>query len=82
VDKPNQGIITYIHGRATRKLPVSCLKQAKILLSFILFSFTKLENMKAELVLGRGEEVGKGYKNMHILQILCTHVCKWKHDTC
>jgi hypothetical protein len=62
----------------------SYLKQTKI--SF--FSYTKLENRRVEQVLlGRVgtsgmEEVGKGYGRVHIVQILCTHVCKWKNETC
>jgi hypothetical protein len=63
----------------------SYLKQAK--LSF--FSFTKSENRRAEQVLpgevgtsGRGEEAGKGCKKVNMMHILCTHVCKWKNDTC
>jgi hypothetical protein len=27
---------------------------------------------------GRREEVGKGCRRMNMVQILCTHVCKWK----
>jgi hypothetical protein len=27
------------------------------------------------------EEVGKGHERVNIVQILCTHVCKWKNDT-
>jgi hypothetical protein len=26
--------------------------------------------------------VGKWYAKVNIVQILCTHVCKWKNDTC
>jgi hypothetical protein len=26
----------------------------------------------------RGEEVGKGCGRVNMVQILCTHVCKWK----
>jgi hypothetical protein len=26
------------------------------------------------------EEVGKGHGRVNIVQILCTHVCKWKND--
>jgi hypothetical protein len=57
------GYNTYIHVSATRKLPVYYLKQAKM--SF--FSFTKLENRRAEQVLsgrliplGEGRTQGKG----------------------
>jgi hypothetical protein len=28
-----------------------------------------------------GEEVGKGCGRVNIVQILCTHECKWKNDT-
>jgi hypothetical protein len=31
---------------------------------------------------GSGEEVEKGYGRVNMVQILCTHVCKWKNDTC
>jgi hypothetical protein len=31
---------------------------------------------------GRGEEVGKECRRVNIVQILCTHVCKWKSDGC
>jgi hypothetical protein len=53
------------------------------------YSFTKLENRKIEQVLsrgagtsGRGEEVGKVNGMVNIVQILCTHVYKWKNGTC
>jgi hypothetical protein len=29
----------------------------------------------------RGKEMGKGLGKVHIIKILCTHVCKWKNDT-
>jgi hypothetical protein len=52
-----------------------------------LFSFTKLENKRAEQVLlvcveglvsvGGGKRwVGKGHGRVNIVQILCPHVCK------
>jgi hypothetical protein len=31
---------------------------------------------------GRWEDVEKGYRKLNILQMLCTHVCKWKNETC
>jgi hypothetical protein len=34
------------------------------------------------VVSGRGEEVEKGNGMVNIVYILCTHVCKWKNDTC
>jgi hypothetical protein len=52
--------------------------------SFCFFSFTKSENKRAEQVLcggwyqGDGEEVRKGCKRVNMVQIPCTHICKWK----
>jgi hypothetical protein len=53
------------------------------------FSFTKSENSRAEEVLpggvgirGRGEKLGNVCSRVNIVQILCTHVCKQKNDTC
>jgi hypothetical protein len=58
-------------------------------MSFFFLSFAKLKNKRVEEVLpegvdtsGRGEEVGKGYKKVNTMQILCAHVCKLKNDTC
>jgi hypothetical protein len=31
---------------------------------------------------GMEEELEAGYGRMNIVQMLCTHVCKWKNDTC
>jgi hypothetical protein len=31
---------------------------------------------------GRGRGVGKGDRRVNMAQILCTHVCKCKNDTC
>jgi hypothetical protein len=31
---------------------------------------------------GRREEVGKGCGRVNMVQILCTHGCKWKNETC
>jgi hypothetical protein len=30
----------------------------------------------------RGEEVRKGFGRVNIIQMLCTHVCKWKNYVC
>jgi hypothetical protein len=53
------------------------------------FIFTKLENRRVKQVLPgevvtheRGEDIGKGCRRVNIVQILCTHECKWKNDTC
>jgi hypothetical protein len=55
-----------------------------------------LENRRAEQILpgegevvpvwgggtsGRREEVGKGYRRVNMVQILCIHVCKWENET-
>jgi hypothetical protein len=55
----------------------------------VFFSFTKSDNRRVEQVLpknvstsGRGEEVEKEYWRVNVVQILCTHVCKWENDTC
>jgi hypothetical protein len=31
---------------------------------------------------GMGEDVGIGYRSMNMVLILCTHICKWKNETC
>jgi hypothetical protein len=54
------------------------------------FSFTKLENGRAEQVLpggeigtgGRGEVARKGGRRIDSVQIMYTHVCKCKSDIC
>jgi hypothetical protein len=60
----------------------SYLKQAKC--HFFFLSFAKSENRRAEQVLrgrswggGMEEEVGEGCKRVNMMQILCTHGCKW-----
>jgi hypothetical protein len=60
--------------------PYGYLKQTKM--SF--FFFYKVENRRAEQVLsvGGGRKWEKGYGRVNMVQILCTHVCKWKNDTC
>jgi hypothetical protein len=82
----NWGYNTYKHGNTTRKLPVY-LTQVKnvIFFSFFCFSSIKYENRRVEQVLpkevgGREVVVGKGYRR--VVQILSTHVCKYKNDTC
>jgi hypothetical protein len=53
---------------------------------FFFLSFENSENGRVEWVLprevdtnGRGKEVGKGCRRVSMVQILCTHVCKWKN---
>jgi hypothetical protein len=60
---------------------------------FFFFSSTISENKSVEQVLprgreimvphsGRGEVVGKGDRRVNIVQKLCTHLYKYKNDTC
>jgi hypothetical protein len=30
----------------------------------------------------RWEDMGRGCGRVNMVQILCTHVCKWKNETC
>jgi hypothetical protein len=48
-----------------------------------------MENRRAEQVLSWGwvpvegrKILGKGCRRVAMVQILCTHVCKWKNETC
>jgi hypothetical protein len=53
------------------------------------FSFTKSENKRVEQILpewgGRlilvGEDVEKGCGRANVVELLYTHVCKWKNET-
>jgi hypothetical protein len=63
-----------------------CLKQTKM--SFFL-SQNERTGGRAEQVLsgglvlvGRGRMGQKGVGKVNMVQILCTHVCKWKNETC
>jgi hypothetical protein len=31
---------------------------------------------------GRGKNMRKRYKKVNMVEIFCTHVCKWKNETC
>jgi hypothetical protein len=31
---------------------------------------------------GRGDDIRKGCRRVNILEILCSHVCKWKNEIC
>jgi hypothetical protein len=31
---------------------------------------------------GRREDVGRGCRRVNMVEILCTHVCKWKNEIC
>jgi hypothetical protein len=55
----------------------SYLKQTKMLFFF----FYKIREGGVIPVLGE-EGVGKGCRKESMVQILCTHVCRWKNETC
>jgi hypothetical protein len=49
--------------------------------------FSKMENRKAKQILGvsisgKGEDIRRGYRRVNVVEMLCTHVCKWKNETC
>jgi hypothetical protein len=63
----------------------SYLKQRKM--SFFLLNKNREQEGRTDPVLevgtsGRGEDVGKGCRRVNTVQILHTHVSKWKNDTC
>jgi hypothetical protein len=31
---------------------------------------------------GRREDIKKGGRRINVMEIFCTHVCKWKNETC
>jgi hypothetical protein len=79
-----------MHGKNTRNLPVSIFfsNEQKCHVSFIIFyvfSSTKLEN---RFCLGGGwhwweqRDGGERGRRMNMVQIMYTHVCKCKNDTC
>jgi hypothetical protein len=73
---------------------LKCHRKLPVLLSYtnkhvFFLSFSKSENKQVEQVLPGGggwyqwrQEVGKCCMRMKIAQILCTHVCNWKNETC
>jgi hypothetical protein len=34
------------------------------------------------VLVGGGEDIRKGCRRVNVVEILCTHVCKWKNETC
>jgi hypothetical protein len=71
----------------TGSSPVLLVKQTKMSFSFIYKGREQEgkigpgEGVQEVGTSGRGEEVGKGHGRVNMVQILCTHVCKWK-NTC
>jgi hypothetical protein len=84
-DEPTQ-VILHIYKAVPQDTPsVAILNKQKC----HFFYFTKWETRRAEQVLsvvvgtsGRGKEVEKGHGRVNMVQMLCTHVCKWQNDTC
>jgi hypothetical protein len=62
------------------------LKQTKISCLFFFYKNGEQESRTSTArgvdTSGRGQEVGKGHGRVNVVQIVCTHVCKWKNDTC
>jgi hypothetical protein len=58
------------------------LKQAKISFFFFIYKIREQEGRTGLArgigTSGGGDVVGKGCRRVSIMQILCTHVCKWK----
>jgi hypothetical protein len=86
--KTQSGCYTYMHGNNTISLfSYLYLKLAKTVSLFMFYGFssTKPENRKANRFCiwsrrwGRGEERGR---RLNMVQIMYTHVCKWKNDIC
>jgi hypothetical protein len=82
--EPIQAIIHKYMETSHRHSLYSYLKQTKMP---FFFSFTNSEN-RAEQVLsggvgtsGKGQDVRKGGWRVNMVQILYTHVCKWKNET-
>jgi hypothetical protein len=75
----NPGYNTYIHGNVT-KVSQWNFKQKCL--------FSKTENRKIKQVLSgcwyqwEGENIRKGCRRMNLVEILCSHVWKWKNETC
>jgi hypothetical protein len=70
----------FVHMEMSQGNSLHYLKNA------IFFSFTKLEEGRTgpAWVVGirrREEDVERGCRRVNMVQILCTHVCKWKNDT-
>jgi hypothetical protein len=84
------GYNTYTHGNVTRKLPVYPIlnKQKCHFFSVFFCKIGEQEVRTGPALWGRvatserREEVGKGCRRVSMVQILSTHVCKWKNETC
>jgi hypothetical protein len=61
------------------------LKQTKMSYFFLLQNWRTGGRNRSWLAgggtIGMGEEVGKEHGRVNMVQILCTHVCKWKNET-
>jgi hypothetical protein len=45
-------------------------------------AFQRLRKEDQEFKARKGEDVGRRFRKVNTVQILCTHVCKWKNETC
>jgi hypothetical protein len=79
------GYNTYIHGNVTRKL-CSYLKQIEMSSFPLFYKIGEQEGRTGPVrgigTSGSGKEVGKECQRVNIVQIVCTHVCRWKKGAC
>jgi hypothetical protein len=75
------GVIIHIHMEMSQENSLySYFKQTK--LSFFFFYKIREQEVCGVGTSGKGEDVVKGCRRVNMVQILCTHVYKWKNDTC
>jgi hypothetical protein len=76
------GYNTYIHGNVTKKPMYSYLKQTKM--PFLIYKRTGGQNRSCleDWHQWEGENVGRKGRKVNMAQMLCTHECKWKNETC
>jgi hypothetical protein len=79
-------IYIYKWHKETPCVAIFILNKQKYNISFFSFFFYKIREQEGRKgTAGNGGSVpvaGKGYRRVNAVQILCTHVCKYKNDTC
>jgi hypothetical protein len=91
--KKNQGdepiwVIIHIYMEMSQgNFLCSCLKLTKLSIFFSLLQSQRTGGKNRSCMgevgtSGRGDEVGKGYGRVNMVQVLCIHVYKWKNDAC
>jgi hypothetical protein len=55
-------------------------------MSFFIYKNREQEGRKVPVwrvgISGRGKDKERGCRRVNMVQIFCTHVCKWKNETC